>query len=175
MVEYLRGIKAGVFSGLVTGIIFAVIVSILAYQLLSPGLSVPQNAQGFQGMRGFDSGLGKQVLMPVIINLALVILGIGIFSGIVLGFITSILISKLNLKSIHATVISAFLLFSVALYKILTSFTYLEQMSALYGQSLQGIGTFKIVYVAFALVFLSAEGLLSNYFWNRFNSVPLKN
>lgn len=156
MVEYIRGIKAGLASGLISGLIYSIVALFLAYLLLSPLQSV--TIDGLQ-----DDDFNQQFNQMVIILSVSKMFMIGISLGLVLGVVVAVAISRIRLKQR-----SVILLMSILLNYLLFLLPAIPFMILI------GKGS---IYLAFAAVVITisalVEGVLLNYFWGKFkNDLP---
>ncbi len=141
MVEYIRGIKAGLASGLITGIIFSIIFGILLYPISCEISSSPIGSD--------------DLYLMLLIEYTSEILNLSIFSGIILGIILSILIPKINIKPIYVSIITSVLIINMITFLL----------------NIQGFIAIKITdpsSISFLTLFALVEGTLLNHFWGRY-------
>ncbi|MCK5594311.1 MAG: hypothetical protein KAI18_03650 [Candidatus Aenigmarchaeota archaeon] len=161
MVEFVRGLKAGLFSGLITGIIFSIIVTILIYSISGPLLTQPQESIDMFGTSTQTNDLGYEMLKTTLIMGILTTFKISIIFGISLGLINSIIIPNINLKTIYTTITTSILL--TLTYFILK----IDSIMNLINTQLSITLTMFILILLFIQSFSLINGILLSHFWKK--------
>ncbi len=159
MVEYIRGIKAGVVSGLITGIVFSIISAVMIYHLSLAMQSSIESSSGFSGMGMKDNILEDALVQNILLNAVAGVMFESIFIGIVLGLAISILIARLKVKPIAVIMLSSIVLYMVP--KLVSSVSIMGL-----------VGSNIFILLPFVFLFFRAlvEGLFLNYFWKKFHT-----
>ena len=155
MVEFVRGLKAGLFSGLITGIMFSIIVTILIYSISGPLLTQPQESIDMFGTSTQTNDLGYEMLKTVLIMGIISTFKISIIFGIILGLISSIIIPNINLRPVYTTTISSILLI------LILSFSKIINIKNIINTEIGSTPTL------FLLLFSITTGILLSHFWEK--------
>lgn len=141
MTEFRRGVVSGLISGTITGVIFSIILVMVMFSLSFSFL-------------GYFSEAAGLIITGVIFATFIFAMIISVVYGTVLGLILSVIIPRIKkLKEVYVAVITSVLLF------------YLSSLPKLLSSALADYaGLVSVFLISFGLV----EGLVFNYFWNKF-------